>query len=242
MAKAKWEKFTKIQIEDIINNSNSNKEVAEKLGYSWNGAAAGGAASALKNMYKKLDLHPTFNLENNLVGQRFGFLTILEYIPAPPNGGKHPYVKCQCDCGTIKNIRLQHLRGRVSGEGVFSRTISCGCKGASSGETLVEAILYEHNIKYQTQYRFEQLYQYPFDFAIFDNNNNLLCVIEYDGQQHFEPCSFFGGESTFKHQQERDELKNKWCKDNNINLIRIPYYEELSWEHLSEKCGLNNIN
>ena len=232
-----WEKFTKEEIQKIVNESTSNKEVAEKLGYNWNGAYAGGAANALKSMYKKLSINTDNLLNNNfnIVGKRFGLLTVTDYITSEATGGKHPYVICKCDCGNIIKTRIQHLRGWKSGNGHWCHTISCGCKKISSGELLIDSLLCEHNIKYQTQYRFEQLYQYPFDFAIFDNNNNLLCVIEYDGQQHFESCTFFGGESAFKHQQERDELKNKWCKDNNINLIRIPYYEELSWDYLLEK-------
>lgn len=32
---------------------------------------------------------------------------------------------------------------------------------------------------------------------------------------------------------QRDEIKNKYCKDNNINLIRLPYY--LSDNDIKEK-------
>ena len=53
MAKAKWENFTKEQIADIVANSISNREVAEKLGYAKDG---GGTMSTLKKMYEKLEL------------------------------------------------------------------------------------------------------------------------------------------------------------------------------------------
>jgi hypothetical protein len=64
-----------------------------------------------------------------------------------------------------------------------------------------------------------------FDFVILDNNNQIIICIEYDGEQHFKPIDFFGGEEAFVLQQERDKRKNNWCKDNNISLIRIPYYD-----------------
>lgn len=53
MAKAKWENFTKEQIADIVANSTSNREVAEKLGYIKDG---GGTMATLKKMYEKLGL------------------------------------------------------------------------------------------------------------------------------------------------------------------------------------------
>lgn len=51
-----------------------------------------------------------------------------------------------------------------------------------------------------------------------------ICI-EYDGEQHFKPIELFGGEKQFKIQVENDNIKNTFCKENNIKLIRIPYYE-----------------
>ena len=55
-----------------------------------------------------------------------------------------------------------------------------------------------------------------FDFLI---ENTYL--IEYDGEQHYFGWSY--DIEDLKIQQQRDEYKNQWCKDNNIPLIRIPY-------------------
>ena len=76
----------------------------------------------------------------------------------------------------------------------------------------------------------------PFDCAIF-NQETLLCLIEYDGEQHFKPIEFFGGEEAFQKQQERDQKKDEWCKENNIPLLRIPYtdYDILNKEYLFSK-------
>lgn len=47
-----------------------------------------------------------------------------------------------------------------------------------------------------------------------------LCI-EYDGEQHFRKSEFFGGEEKLKDTQKRDRIKNKYCKENKINLLRI---------------------
>lgn len=74
---------------------------------------------------------------------------------------------------------------------------------------------------------------YPlyFDFAIFDENNKLECLIEYQGEQHYiEP------RGKWTSVQESDIIKREYCKNNKIKLIEIPYYnyEKLDWEFLKE--------
>lgn len=159
-------------------------------------------------------------------GDRFGMLEIIE--SAGSKSG-HSYVKCKCDCGNIVNIRVSHLKGQS-----HSKTISCGCASQSSGEIKITQILEKANIDFQSQYRIKAFsLSSPFDFAIF-KDEKLLGLIEYDGEQHFESVDFFGGEEKLKLQRERDERKNKWCKENNIRLIRIPYteYDNLTLEYL----------
>ena len=159
-------------------------------------------------------------------GDRFGMLEIIESAGAR---GGHSYVKCKCDCGNIINVRVEHLKGQS-----HNKTISCGCASQSSGEIKIIQLLVKANIDFQTQYRIKEFnILSPFDFAIF-KDNKLLGLIEYDGEQHFESVEFFGGEEKLKLQQERDERKNKWCEENNIRLIRIPYteYDNLTLEYL----------
>ena len=130
---------------------------------------------------------------------------------------------CQCGyCGAI----FKELPARVMNNHVRS----CGCLVSSSAEKYIEKYLKENNIDYISQYTFPDLFsnssyrKYPlrFDFAVF-KNNSLYCLIEYDGQQHFHPVSKFGGEKGFNESVERDKIKNQYCKDHNIKLIRIPY-------------------
>jgi very-short-patch-repair endonuclease len=62
-----------------------------------------------------------------------------------------------------------------------------------------------------------------FDFYLPDYKT----CIEYDGEQHFKPIKRFGGEDRYKISLERDNIKNIWCKENLINLIRISYKESI---------------
>ena len=103
------------------------------------------------------------------------------------------------------------------------------------GELEVIKILTAHNIQFQPQYIIPEC-KYkralPFDNAILDNNNNLKCLIEYQGIQHYEQVEYFGGEEKFKLQQIRDKIKYNYCKEHNIPLLIIPYWEFDNMEKL----------
>lgn len=99
------------------------------------------------------------------------------------------------------------------------------CK-QSKGEALVSRILNDCIGKnnYYIQYSFDDLRslnnsKLPFDFYI----EKLNLLIEYDGIQHFKEVKYFGGKKKLDSQKRRDNLKNKYAKDNNISIIRIPY-------------------
>lgn len=89
----------------------------------------------------------------------------------------------------------------------------------------IERYFNENNISYVLEKKFDECknrLHLPFDFYI--ESMNLL--IEYDGIQHYKPIEYFGGENGLKEQQHNDEIKNKFCKDNGINLLRIKYNEK----------------
>jgi hypothetical protein len=100
----------------------------------------------------------------------------------------------------------------------------CNIPQRSKGESTIFDFLYNNNINYVHQYSFENSLL-RFDFAVFDSNHVLIGLIEFDGIQHFEPVDFFGGQDQFEYQQQNDQIKNQYCKDNNIPLLRIPYWE-----------------
>lgn len=87
---------------------------------------------------------------------------------------------------------------------------------------LLRCIQLKINIIFKKQFRIKEcrnIRPLPFDFAVF-KDEKLWLLIEYDGEQHFKPK--FGTENLIK-TQKNDRLKNDFCRDNNINLIRIPY-------------------
>ena len=104
----------------------------------------------------------------------------------------------------------------------------------SSGERKIRQWLICHNFVYVYQNVFDNckdIKTLPFDFYLPEYN---LCI-EYDGEQHFLPIDFAGqGEKWAKEQltitQKHDDIKNQYCKDNNIGLIRIPYFKNIEEE------------
>ena len=115
--------------------------------------------------------------------------------------------------------------GRTSGK-------SCGCQNGkppnkiedyilnhnykSVEEKKIGTLLKKNNIFFECHKTYDDLVdkaQLPFDFFV-DNKY----VIEYDGEQHFNPISFFDYDYTHKH----DLMKNNYCFKHSIPLIRIP--------------------
>lgn len=103
---------------------------------------------------------------------------------------------------------------------------NCGCPicSESKGEKFIRLYLESNNINFVQEYRFEDCrYKSSLRFDFYISKYNLC--IEYDGKQHFEAFEYFGGEESFKNIQKRDKIKNKFCEENNIRLIRIPYWK-----------------
>lgn len=167
--------------------------------------------------------------KNNLVGQTFGRLIVLE-DSGKRDSNRRIIWKCQCNCSaeTITYVDTTSL--------LLGRTNSCGCI-QSKGEEKIKQILSKNNFRYETQKIFEDCvnlqtgYKLKFDFYLPDYN----CCIEYDGEQHFRKT--FYSHDNFEERQERDNIKTKYCKDNNINLLRISYldYNKLSYTYLQKK-------
>lgn len=157
---------------------------------------------------------------NDLSGQRFGMLTVVKRVEdhvSPDNMRARVQYLCHCDCGNDKVIL---------GDSLYNGTISCGCIN-SKGEREIAEYLRDKNMPFKIQYTFPNLmghYMLKFDFAVFDSSEKLVAVIEYQGEQHYEPVAFFGGETKFEKQLEYDKKKRTYCQENNIRLIEIPYW------------------
>ncbi len=56
---------------------------------------------------------------------------------------------------------------------------------------------------------------------------DLGIAIEYQGQQHFQPVDFFGGEEAYKKTVERDKKKAELCQANGIILLHLTYEDQV---------------
>jgi len=113
-----------------------------------------------------------------------------------------------------------------SEHGVFEQTPNSHLNGSgcpncknSKGEKKIKEILISKNIEFIQQYRFKNCKykrSLPFDFYLPKQN---ICI-EYDGEHHFSNKIFNDGKIKLK-----DGIKTKYCHDNDIKLIRIPFYD-----------------
>lgn len=159
----------------------------------------------------------------NLVGQRFGKLVVLELLEESNSFNRRMY-RCKCDCGNEAIVASHSLRA--------GHTHSCGCL-SSYANMRIHQYFEKHGINHQTEYSVRiNGHCYRFDFYLPDHN----LMIEYDGEQHFHPVPFGGDQDEaavdLRNTKDRDAIKTAYCVDNNINLLRIPYWENKNIETL----------
>lgn len=151
-------------------------------------------------------------------GKVYGKLTVIERAPNRENN-THRYWICSCECGNTIEVQGTYLRSGSARH--------CGCE-ISAGEHKISSMLQSNNIKFKRQITFSDLLgdenkRLRYDFGIYNQDDQLLYIIEYDGIQHFK-CNCFGStEEDLKKLQRYDTLKNEYCRLNNIPLIRINY-------------------
>lgn len=98
----------------------------------------------------------------------------------------------------------------------------------SKGEKFTIKFLRENNLNYEFHKEFEDCVykdKLEFDFYLPDH----ICCIEYQGEQHYKPMYYFydtpeEAEKVFEEIQIRDNIKRKYCKEKNIDLVEIPYW------------------
>lgn len=166
---------------------------------------------------------PNFKARKDLTGMKFGKLIVI--CPCENMGVKTAWL-CKCECGRLTKVRGNHL--------LRGLTKSCGCV-SSYGEKQISEILTNKNINFKTQYTIKELKSshnrcLKFDFALLDNENNMIALLEYQGEQHLLTSKKEFGK---QQREETDDLKTNYCYDNNIPLYFIWFYsdikEELSW-------------
>lgn len=142
------------------------------------------------------------------------------------------YVNCfeknlKIKCKTCDNIITTSISIFKVTTGKCSKCIN----KESVGESIIREFLELHNIKYKQEKRFEDcknIHCLPFDFYLEEFNT----CIEFDGKHHFCDVNY---EGQYEKVKFRDSIKDDYCKENNIKLIRIPYYERDNIEKIIEE-------
>lgn len=133
-------------------------------------------------------------------------------------------VKVRHRCGHEYFVTPKVLNTKDS----YSACPACSSSTNSSGSQKIEHYFISHNIEYSKEYSFPDLRDKTslrFDFAVM-NNGHLVFLVEFDGPQHFKPVSIFGGEDYLSTLQLHDNMKDEYCRANNIALKRISYEQE----------------
>jgi hypothetical protein len=122
-------------------------------------------------------------------------------------------LKMECENNHLIDLRLNDF---ISG-------YRCKICVETIGERVISKFLKNSNIieTFESEYKFndcKNTKQLPFDFYV---DNKFL--IEYDGEQHFKPIAFFGGDNGLKNRQLNDKIKTDYCRKNKIALLRISY-------------------
>lgn len=115
---------------------------------------------------------------------------------------------------------------------------------SSRGEIKIHEILEQAELSFKEEYVFPDLKSpngrpLRFDFVIFDDDNKIDFIIEYQGKQHYEASAKFGGKRALYQQQYNDNQKRRFCALHDFKLIEIPYWEEnlISYDYILKKAG-----
>lgn len=161
------------------------------------------------------------NKQKDMTGEIINSIQVISKSDIKTNGAIHWNCKCLL-CNSLFILDGRKLRGK-------NAQFSCGCV-KSKGEFKIKQILQNENIDFYSQYMFSNLPNRFFDFYLPKFN----IIIEYDGEQHFNPNSKF----YTKEGIERDKEKNNYCLKNNISIYRIPYWDYnkiINYESLIKK-------
>ena len=115
---------------------------------------------------------------------------------------------------------------------------------ASRGEIKIEDILNAAGVDFVEEYSFPDLVSSSgrplrFDFCVFDDNGDIDFLIEYQGIQHYQAKSKFGGYEGLRKQQFNDMRKRIYCEEHGIKLIAIPYTDEhrINYDYIFSLAG-----
>ena len=136
-----------------------------------------------------------------------------------------PYTCPTCD---MKFGHKGHMKTHIK--------ICTGEFTGSAGEYKIIQLLDELGLVKNVDYLYDQTYWdvkdkglLKWDFILRHKEHNPM-VIEFDGVAHFLPTRFGGisqekAEGNLKTAQRRDRIKDDHCTENNIPMLRIPYWD-----------------
>ena len=156
-------------------------------------------------------------------------LDVTDYIDM---SNRSTIVACECKrCGKpFFTTRRSESTTCGCGNGIPPRSLDDyiaqrGCR--SMGELKIAEFLDSVKVPYVQEKKFNDCIDkvpLPFDFYLVSPTYGPY-VIEFDGAQHFKPVSLFGGEDRFQLQRKHDLMKNHYCWEHRIRVIRIPTME-----------------
>lgn len=166
--------------------------------------------------------HKTTDFFKKELNEKFPetFKVLSEYKNA-----RTPIKVLRLKCGHINYISPDNL---LRGKGCPA----CGIR-QSSYMNQVEKYLQDNNIEFIKEKRFEEcrnIKTLPFDYYLPKYN----CCIEVDGEFHYKNFEKRNSSNTV---QMRDNIKTNFCLKNNIELIRLPYFEFKK----NNQCSFNYI-
>lgn len=185
---------------------------------------------------KKINRIPK-NFYNNTKGK---YIIVSEFLSMR----EEIYLKC-LKCDIVFKTLPRHFDNE-SVKDVYGKCPNC-VRRFSNGENKVYNIIRRLGYSIVPEYKFSDCVDVKplrFDFALFDSDNKLVCLIEYQGKQHYEYNDFFFEDRQhYERVINRDDIKRKYCKDNKHILIEVPYWEKEIKSFLKkefEKVGITN--
>ncbi|MDY0270134.1 hypothetical protein [Trichloromonas sp.] len=142
---------------------------------------------------------------------------IFNYLSPYINMNTKIKIQCKICNNTFEQKPKDHIHNKQG----------CPICKLSKGEKEIKKYLDINNIKYEQQKPFNGCkFKKPlkFDFYLPDHN---ICI-EFNGEQHYKPFKYFGGKESFKNIQKRDMIKESFCKENNLTLIKIKYNDDIT--------------
>lgn len=138
-------------------------------------------------------------------------------------------------CGNEWKVAPRHFVGTMK-----TRCPICSKNHKSKYEELIKDYLTLNKINFIYNYSNEELKKKSFDFAILNENNEIIGLIEFDGEQH-DKKKFNMTDKEFDLQKKSDKFKDNYAKKHKIPLTRIKYKNKNNYKKIIEEF-LININ